>query len=218
VGNGGSGAGTGGSAGTSGGSAGTGDSAGTGGSAGTGAGGTSATGSGCAVLTTALDDVADKAHFLITLPADTDFSTATVSLRVHASGALGGTLFMYVQQATYEFWGGPQQVLSAFAGFRNIDWSIGTEATTGIDKTKIRRLGIEINGADSSSWSNPTTVYIDSITVTAASLSFTFDATGSVYTTPTSSYATDTSIWLNSSSSDTTALTGSSVAWAATCP
>ena len=61
-------------------------------------------------------------------------------------------------------------------------------------------------------------MYIDSITVAAASLSFTFGATSSVYTTATSLYTTDTAIWLNSSSSDTTALTGSSVAWAATCP
>ncbi len=202
--------------GASGGGAGAGGSSpGTGGSAGTGG---SPPATGCAVLTTALDAEDDQAHFVVTLPADTDFTDATVSVRLHVSGATGGSLFMYVQQATYEFWGQEPQALSGFSGLTTIDWNVGEETTTGVDKTLIRRIGIEINGDGSATWTDPTIVYLDSITVTQASLSFPFDGTGTVYTTPASSHSSDTALWLNSATADTTALEGSSVAWSETCP
>jgi hypothetical protein len=170
------------------------------------------------VLTTALDDVDDQAHFVITLPADTDFTDAIVSVRLHVSGAVGGSLFLYVQQATYEFLGQAPLALNGFSGLTTIAWDVGAETTTEVDKTLIRRIGIEISADGATTWTNPTLVYIDSITVTQASLSFPFDETDSVYTTPASSHSSDTSLWLNNATADTTALEGSSVAWSDTLP
>src|SRR6185369_7915074 len=94
-------------------------------------------------------------------------------------------------------------------------WNVGTEpdaAGTGIVKSSIKSIGIEINALPSSAWSNPTVVYVDSITVTTPTLSFTFDAASSVATSNTSG-----ALRLTGGSSDTTA-SGAAVTWQATRP
>ncbi len=73
---------------------------------------------------------------------------------------------------------------------------------------------VEISGAGASSWTSPTVVYVDSITVTGTSLtmsSFTFDTSSTVYTTPTSSGPNDV-IWLNNYTGDTN-VTGATLSW-----
>ncbi|HEV8548274.1 MAG TPA: hypothetical protein VGQ57_04580, partial [Polyangiaceae bacterium] len=78
----------------------------------------------------------------------------------------------------------------------------------------------EINAAPATSgWTNPTVVYVDSITVnTATPLSFPFDSTSTVNTaTNVTSDPTNTNLWMNSGSTDTTA-TGTAASWQATCP
>jgi hypothetical protein len=107
---------------------------------------------------------------------------------------------------------------SGIDGWTTLTWDLSAEASTSpLDKTKVRRLGLEITGAGATSWTNPMVVYLDSITVTTPALSFPFDATASVYATATSSHTADTALWLNNSSSDTTA-TGSTVSWLTSCP
>jgi len=224
---------------TSGGSGGTGDAGGTtnGGAGGTitgssGAGGTSAgssgaggagganqTANGCAKLSVPLDDAGDKAHFVITLASTVDLSGATISMRFYVEKGQGGSIFNYVQDSgTYHFLGVPAaqwQPLSSASGWSTVNWNVGAEpdsAGTGIVKTSIKSIGIEINAQPSSAWSNPTTVYVDSITVQSPALSFSFDAASSVSTSNTSG-----ALWLNGNSQDTTA-SGSAVTWQATCP
>lgn len=197
-----------------------GSAAGTGGStSGNGGTGGMVTASGCAVMSAGLAAATDNTHYLITLGStDVDFTDALVDVHLYAQGT-GGGIFLYVQEATYEFYGQPAITqFAAFDGWTTLHWDLSSETSTGtLDKAKVRRLGFEITGAGASAWTNPMIVYVDAITVTTPTLSFTFDATTSVHTTPTSYYATDTALWLNNSSSDTTA-TGSTVAWATSCP
>jgi hypothetical protein len=207
-----------GTGGSTGGSGGSGNQSGTGGVGGMGGGAGSPPATGCAVLTTALDAAGDQAHFVITLAGDTDLSSATIGANLHVNGALGGTLLLYVQQATYEFGAQPGLALASFSGFTTVSWDLGADAPSGVDLTRIRRIGLEISADGASSWSNPTIVSLDSITVAAPSLSFPFDDSSSVYVTPTTFHASDRAIWLNSATADTTALTGSSVEWSASCP
>ena len=87
----------------------------------------------------------------------------------------------------------------------------------GLVITSIKNVGIELSAQPSSNWTNPTIVYIDSILVTTPSLSFTLDATSSVYSTPTTTSASGQALWLNSGTLDTTAV-GASLSWQATCP
>jgi hypothetical protein len=215
---------TGGSAGN----AGTGDAAGAGGSAGNagtgGAAGAGATANGCAKLSVPLASAADKAHFVISLTSPADLSQATISMRVYVRAGSGGSIFNYVQDSgTYHFFGVPvaeRAVLSNISGWSTVTWGVGAEAdsgATGIVKTSIKNIGIEVNAQPSSSWLNPTIIYIDSITITTPALSFTFDGSSSIYPTPTTAAATGQALWTNSGATDTTAV-GVTLGWQATCP
>jgi len=187
-------------------------------SSGGGAGGASQTASGCAKLLVPLDDSANKAHFVISLASPVDLSAATISMRFYVQAGKGGTIFNYVQDSgTFHFLGvatAKRQLLSGVSGWSTISWDVGAEPDpgTGIVKTSIKSIGIEINAQPSSAWSNPTIVYVDSITVTSPALSFMFDAANSV-----SSSNTSGALWLNGGPSDTTA-DNVALSWQATCP
>jgi len=211
-------AGTGGNAGATG-AAGAGGNAASGGNAGAGA-----TANGCAKLSVPLASAADKAHFVISLTSPADLSQATISMRVYVRAGSGGSIFNYVQDSgTYHFFGVPlaeRAVLSNISGWSTITWGVGAEpdsGATGIVKTSIKNIGIEVNAQPSSSWLNPTIIYIDSITITSPALSFTFDGSSSVYPTPTTVAATGQALWINSGTTDTTAV-GVTLVWQATCP
>lgn len=211
--------GTGGAVGGSGGAlGGTSGTAGHGGETG-GSGGSVQMAGGCAKLTVPLDDTNDKAHFVISLASTADLSGATINMRFYVQAGQGGTIFNYVQDSgTYHFLGVPaakRQPLSSGSGWSTVSWDVGAEpdsAGTGIVKTSIKSIGIEINAQPSSNWVNPTIVYVDSINVTSPTLTFTFDAASSV-----SNSNTNGALWLNTNSQDTTA-SGCTVTWQATCP
>ena len=187
-----------------------------------GAGG-SQTANGCAKLFVPFDDAADKAHFVISLTSPADLSGATISMRLYVQAGVGGSVFNYVQDSgTYHFLGVPaakRRLLSSTSGWSTLSWNVGAEpdAGSGIVKTSIKNIGIELNAQPSSTWSNPTIVYLDSVTVTSPSLSFTFPATASVYPTPTTTSAPQEALWLNNGATDTTA-NGAMASWQATCP
>jgi hypothetical protein len=201
-----------------GGSAGVGGSAGAAAGTGGSAGAPPVTATGCAKLNASIAASTDKTHYLITLgSADVDFTSAVVSVHLYVQGTDGG-LFLYLQQATYEFYGTPLEPFSDFSGWTTLTWDFSAITSTGtLDKTKVRRLGLEIGGTGGSTFTNPTVVYVDAITVTTPALSFPFDATASVNTTPVTLHTGDTALWQNSASADTTA-TGSTLEWVASCP
>ena len=216
------GAGAGGAGGAGAGGAGAGGGAGRGGAGG--AGGAVPTANGCAKLSVALDDAGDKTHYVISLNSPADLSNATISMRVYVQAGAGGTIFNYVQDSgTYRFFGVPsaqRHPLGSTNAWVTLSWNVGAQPDstgTGIVKTSIRNIGIELIAQPSSAWSNPTIVYVDSLTVTSPALSFTLDATASVYPTPTTTSPSGQALWLNSGSADTTAA-GSELSWQATCP
>jgi hypothetical protein len=171
-----------------------------------------------------LTSASDKAHIVISLTSPADLSQATISMRVYVQAGAGGSLFNYVQDSgTYHFFGVPvaqRSALSNISGWTTVTWAVGAASdsgASGIVKTSIKNIGIEVTAQPSSSWSNPTIIYIDSLTISTPALSFTFDATGSVYPTPTATSASGQALWVNSGATDTTAV-GVTVSWQATCP
>jgi len=206
-----------------GGQAGAGGNAGTGGKAGTGgAGGTEA--NGCAELSVPLNAADDKAHFTISLSDAADLSDpgTTISMRVYVEAGTGGRIFAYAQDSDYNFLGPADRPLLADQDeWVTLTWNVAAEpaGSSGIAKGSITRIGIEIQGAPSMSWSNPTVVYVDSISVnTTPALSFPFGTSGTVSTA--TNQTTDPSgqvLWLNAGSTDTTA-SGTTLDWVATCP
>jgi hypothetical protein len=193
----------------------------TGGSTG---GGASTTANGCARLSVPLDNATDKAHFVISLTTASDLSRATISMRLYVRAGSGGSIFNYVQDAgAYHFFSvdtAQRALLSSFSGWSTLTWDVGAQAdsaATGIVKTSIKNIGIEIGAPPSSSWTSPTIVYIDSIAVKTPTLSFTFDGSSSVSPTATTTPAAEQAIWINGGATDTTAV-GVTLSWQATCP
>jgi hypothetical protein len=185
-----------------------------------GAGGTPA--SGCANLTVPLAQSSDKAHFVITLTNTANMSSATISMRVYVQAGSGGTIVNYVQDTGNHFLpASARTALSSGVGvWTTMQWNVGTEApgSTGIDKTNIKRIGIEVSSYNSTAWTNPTKVYVDSVTVPAPALSFPFDTSGSIDTTASAGVDVGGQVlWLNSNGSDTSA-SNVTLGWLATCP
>jgi hypothetical protein len=72
-------------------------------------------------------------------------------------------------------------------------------------------------GTGATTWTNPTKVYVDSISVTTPTLSLTFDTASSVSSTPSTVDLGGQVLWLASGSSDTSA-SNVTLGWLATCP
>jgi hypothetical protein len=199
------------------GSGGTTGGGGSGGSGGNGGSGGSTSATGCAKLSVPMDAAGDKSHFLITLSSNEDLTAGTISVRFYVQAGAAGSILPYVQDPNYAFFGRPAADLSSFSGWSTINWDVGAQAvgSNNINKSTIKRVGVEITAYPASTgWSNPTIVYLDSITVKTTS--FTFDATASVSTTSSSSDQSGQVLWFNSGSSDSTATGVPS--WQATCP
>jgi len=187
------------------------------GAGGAGSGGTGEVCTGCARLSVALDAADERAHYCLTLSGLTDFSAATITFRVARLAGTGGEFLGYIQHG-----GTPDylyvesahtQISSIGTSLSNIVWDVSTVTGT-FDKTVIARIGIEVTSEGSSAWTNPTVLYIDSVTVTGSNpaiAAWTFDTSATVYTTPVNSYGTGP-IWLNNYSADTTAA-GSAISW-----
>jgi hypothetical protein len=221
--------------GTSGGGTAGGGTAGRGGSGGSAAGsggasagaGGSPPATGCAKLYVPIDAGNDQAHFVIGLGSSSDLSSATtgiVSMRVYVQAGAAGTIFNYVQDSQFRFLGVATAMrpdLSSISGWQTLSFNVGGQADTlgsGIAKNNITRVGIEINAAPATTgWSNPTIVYVDSITVGTPGLSFPLATTSTVNTTPMTTDAPNQALFLNSGPGDTTA-TGVTLSWQATCP
>jgi hypothetical protein len=184
--------------------------------------GSSATAMGCAKLSVPMNGAMDKAHFVISLRSAADLSAAgtTISMHLHVEDGTGGVILAYVQDSSFNFLGpATKPLLAEQSGWVTLDWDVGAEpaAGTGIQKKNISRVGIEIKAAPSSTWSNPTVVYIDSITVNKPALSFPFGTMSTVSATAQSSDVSGQVLWQNSGSMDTTA-TGTKLSWVADCP
>lgn len=162
--------------------------------------------SGCARLSVPLASATDQAHFLMTLPANTDFTSAVVTFRVRCQAGSGGQLRGYLQHGgtpDYAFLVLGITELVDLSGWTSVSYELS--GVTGFDKTVVRRVGLEITAAGSSSWLDPTVVYLDSISIANTALnpsSFSFDAADSITTTPSSLGPTDQTLWLNDAEHD----------------
>jgi hypothetical protein len=178
---------------------------------------------GCAKLSVPLNGSMDKAHFVISLRSAANLGAAgtTISMRIYVEAGIGGVIFPYAQDDSFNFLGPAMRpALADQDGWVTLNWNIAAEpnGTPALMKSSVSRIGIEIKAAPSAMWSNPTVVYVDSISVDSADLSFPFNTTGTVSTSTTQTAdQTGQVLWLNSGDEDTTA-SGSRLSWVATCP
>jgi hypothetical protein len=162
--------------------------------------------SGCARLSVPLTSATDRAHFLMTLPANTDFTSAVVTFRVLCKAGSGGQLRGYVQHGgspDFDFQVIGVTELADLGAWTSVSYELST--VTGFDKTVVRRVGLEVIGAGSSTWLNPTIVYLDSIDIENTVLdpsSFNFDDAASITVTPSTAGPPDQRLWMNNATND----------------
>jgi len=205
-------AGSGGAAGA--GAAGTSGAAGTGGTAGgtAGTGGVSGTGGsgetcpGCARLSAPLDTSSGtKAHFVVSLPSGTDFTAAEIHYLVFVQAGAGGLFRSYVQDASgFSYVQVGSTSITAITGWQDLSWTVPVGGSS-FDRTQVLTIGIELVGGTGAT--DPTVIYVDSITVTSPSLSFTFDDANTVLETAQMEHLADQRMWLNTDSEPGSALT-----------
>jgi hypothetical protein len=169
--------------------------------------------SGCARLSVPLAAQADHANFAITLSGTMNFSSAVLTARIYKQAGSGGQFKFYVQHSgtpdfNQLFQNTPVE-LSSFSGWLDVTWNVGTQQAS-YDKTIVGRVGVQVTGGGSTSWTNPTLVYVDSITVTGVTAGpWRFETSGSISTTPATSGATGV-LFCNSGDSP---VSGSAVSW-----
>lgn len=140
---------------------------------------------GCVRLFVPLASPTDKANYAITLPAVRDFSAATITYRVYLEAGSGGFVKGYIQHSgspdfLQMFQSTPADISTLGGGWRDIVWNVGAQAAN-YDKRIIGRVGIQVTSLGATKWSNPTIVYLDSVSVSGVSTGpWTFDQSGSV--------------------------------------
>jgi hypothetical protein len=142
-----------------------------------------------------------------------NFSSAVITMRVYREAGSGGQIKGYVQHSGspdfLQLFQSTPVELASLDGWEDVVWNVGTQTST-YDKGIVGRVGVQITGAGATSWTNPTVVYIDSITVTGVTAGpWRFDASGSISTTLATSAAAGV-LFCNSGDNP---VAGSAVRW-----
>ena len=168
---------------------------------------------GCARLSVPLAAANHKANFVIALPSVTNFSTAVITYRVFKRAGTGGEVKGYIQHG-----GSPDYAqlfqsnalqLSDCDGWEEIVWNVASE-TASYDKSIVARVGIQVTGLGSTAWTNPTIVYVDSISVQGPGAGPWNFADASTLSSSATISAAPNVLWRNSGDSP---VAGSSVSW-----
>jgi hypothetical protein len=181
-----------------------------------GEGGASEVCSGCARLSVPLSADSDHARFVLSIPPDSNLTGATVRFRIAKAKGTGSKLRAFVQEGRPDF----HLQFSSALSLASLSTSMSTftfnieNSITSADLTSIDRVGIEILGEGSSSFTNPTVIYVGRISVSGQSVTdqaWTFDTAASVFTTPTANGPAGT-MWLNNYQADTN-VSGATIGW-----
>jgi hypothetical protein len=150
---------------------------------------------------------------VIVLPSLADFRDAVITYRVFKHAGSGGRLRPYVQHGGspdyYQLFKSAPEPLNATGEWEDIVWNVSAEAGS-FDLSVVASIGLQVSGAGSSQWTNPTEIYLDSITVSSSSAGpWTFDSEESIVSTTTTD-ASPNLIWCNGNDSP---VAGSSIDW-----
>jgi hypothetical protein len=100
---------------------------------------------------------------------------ATLTVRVYAPGATGGTLSIYVSDADFSFAPQMLEVDLTSISTKWRDLSIQIASTGAFDATQVRQVNLDVNSA-TGPWTNPTVLYVDSVRTSNLRVNDTFDA------------------------------------------
>lgn len=173
---------------------------------------------GCARLSVPLTAEQQSTNYVITIPV-TDLTDALVRARVFVHSGTGGAVQLYLQTGAPDFVSNFHEwrFLSGMSGWTEIEWDLFSDETPeNFPYDQVTTIGIQITSADSSSWTNPTVVYVDSIVVDDGLddliVPLTFDSAESVTSAeiPPASPPAERVMWLNGYDSS---VPGSTLTW-----
>ncbi|MGK4006893.1 hypothetical protein WMF31_29995 [Sorangium sp. So ce1036] len=129
--------------------------------------------SGCARLSVPLTESGQATQFLVTFDEPVDLTGATITYRVKTYAGTSGGVQPYVQNGDALAWAtagwgwNPVSELKEWTDITiDVDAAVVPEGSAPFDKSQVLMFGLQITAGDEGPWTNPTVVYVDSITVT----------------------------------------------------
>ncbi|MGK3990977.1 hypothetical protein WME99_48470 [Sorangium sp. So ce136] len=129
---------------------------------------------GCARLSVPLTGRRQATQFFIGFDEAIDLTGATVTFRVKAHTGTSGGVQPFVQNGDELFYANigytwnPIAELGEWTEFK-IDVDAAAAASPGFNRTLVEVIGLQVTAGDTGPWTNPTVIYVDSITVTRPS-------------------------------------------------
>ncbi|MGK4008970.1 hypothetical protein WMF31_40575 [Sorangium sp. So ce1036] len=126
---------------------------------------------GCARLSVPLTSAAQATQFFIEFDEPVDLTGATVTFRVKAHTGTSGGVQPFVQNGADLFWANigyswnPVADLGAWADL-TLDVDALAPASPSFNRTVVKLIGLQVAAGATGPWTNPTVIYVDSITVT----------------------------------------------------
>ena len=155
---------------------------------------------GVAILSVPLTAAAQVQRFadlFIPLP---DLEGATLTIRAYAPGATGGKLVIFASDSSSQFSPAVLETELKSISQKWTDLTVQIASSGAFSATSARQINVELRGAVGP-WSKPTVVYVDSIRTSNLAVNDTFDSSAGNFVL--SSFA---------------AVSGSTIAWAASVP
>ncbi|XXX79410.1 hypothetical protein WMF30_11600 [Sorangium sp. So ce134] len=128
---------------------------------------------GCARLSVPLTRAGQATQFFIGFDEAIDLTGAVVTFRVKAHTGTSGGVQPFVQNGGELFWANIGYTWNPVAGLEEwadltIDVDAAAAASPFFNRTLVKLIGIQVTAGDTGPWTNPTVIYVDSITVTKA--------------------------------------------------
>lgn len=124
---------------------------------------------------------------------------ASITLRLHAPGATGGQINIYLSDNDFTVSSGIQVSLADLAsGWKDVTLVVGGSVGGSFDPSEVKQVNIEVTGGNSGPWATPTILYLDSVRTSNQAIMHTFDSSvgdfvqSSLQNVPGSTYT-----WLN---------------------
>ncbi|MGK3965956.1 hypothetical protein WMF38_17470 [Sorangium sp. So ce118] len=127
--------------------------------------------SGCARFSVPLARAGQATQFFIGFDEAIDLTGATVTFRVRAHTGTSGGVQPFVQNGVSLFWAyigftwSPVADLGEWTEIK-IDVDAAAAASPNFNRTLVEMIGLQVTAGDTGPWTNPTVIYVDSITVT----------------------------------------------------
>ncbi|WP_437328128.1 hypothetical protein [Sorangium sp. So ce381] len=127
--------------------------------------------SGCARLSVPFTTANTATQFFIEFASPVDLTGSTVTFRVRSHAGTNGGVQPFVQNGADLFYANIGYSWNPIAGLADwheitVDVDALAPARPNFNRTRVKLIGLQITAGGTGPWTNPTVIYVDSITVT----------------------------------------------------